>query len=314
MSTETQQTRFTTEDGWDLTLHRVGSGRGEPVLFMPGYAMNSSILRPNNAGPSIMGHLQSRGFDPWALDPRGIGESRKGDSGSIGLQQRALIDLPGAVSHILQATGAEKVHLVGCSLGGALVYAWLSHHPQAPVRSVVSMGGPLVWEKVPLYLRAFGALETPASMVQLRGTRLAATYGLPVIAKLVPGLLRLYLNPENVDISNPSELAKTVENPNPRISKQVARWIRQGDLSVGGRNVRIGLRHVKCPLMLVTGDGDGIAPARCCIPALSAFGGATVHLHLSGGYRWSHADMFIGMDARQHVFEPIVQFWNGLQE
>ena len=297
----------TTPDGWTLHFNRV-QGDGPPVLMVPGFAMNPSILGFHPRGRSFMHALRDRGFDCWSVELRGIGRNKAGRRKTVGLAEKSLTDLPLAIQHVRERTGAEEVHLVGCSLGGSIVYTMLAHDPEAPVGKVVSLGGPLWWKDPPVLVKSFARLGPVLGRVPVRGTRRLAKVVLPTAARFAPFVLTLYMNPDNVDLSQPQELLKTVEDPVPRENRQLAAWIRQGRLRIRGLDIVDGVGRVKKPLMLVTGSGDGIAPASACEPVLEAWGGPARHLHVDGAYPWSHADLFIGHEAEEKVFHPVAEF------
>ena len=299
-----------TPDGWRLRFRRIDGG-GQPVLLVPGFAMNTFILDFHPSGASLMQHLADAGHDVWAVDMRGQGDNKQGSASQIGLSERALIDLPAALRHVRRATSSDAVDVIGCSLGGTLLYALLGHDPRAPIRRMVAIGSPLTWKRSPPLLRAFGVLGPIAGRVPIHGSRYAARAALPVLARVMPSLLSIYMNTEHVDISRASELVKTIEDPAPRIRRQLAAWIRGGDLVVNGLNIVEALARVDKELLVVTGTGDGIAPKSSCAPALEAWGGPSRHLVVgSREDRWSHADLFIADTAHAEVFSPIVKFLN----
>lgn len=297
-----------TPDGWWLGFRRIDGG-GHPVLLVPGFAMNTFILGFHPTGRSLMAFLADAGHDVWGVNMRGQGDNKRGSNSQIGLAERALIDLPAALRHIRRETGADSVDVIGCSLGGTLTYALLAHDPSAPVRRVVAIGSPLTWRVSTPWHTAFGLIGPVAGRVPIYGSRLAARSVLPLVARLAPRVLSIYLNADHVDISQAGQLVRTIEDPAPRIRRQLAAWIRAGDLVVGGVNVVEGLSAVQGDLMVVTGTGDGIAPRRACLPALEAWGGPALHLDVgSPDDRWAHADLFIADRADDEVFAPIVEF------
>ena len=81
----------TTPDGWTLHFNRV-QGDGPPVLMVPGFAMNPSILSFHPRGRSFMHALRDRGFDCWSVELRGIGRNKGGRHKSVGLAEKS--DLP----------------------------------------------------------------------------------------------------------------------------------------------------------------------------------------------------------------------------
>jgi pimeloyl-ACP methyl ester carboxylesterase len=198
---------------------------------------------------------------------------------------------------------------VGCSLGGALLYTMLAHSPQAPVGRLVAVASPLRWETRHPLVQLFSALGPLLGRVPVRGSRPAARVGLPVLGRLAPGLLSLYLTAEKLDFSAADELVRTVENPHAHINRQLAAWIRRRDLVVEGLNVREALARVENPLLLITASDDGIVPPRTAQSVLAAIGGVAEHLHVGGpGDPWSHVDLFVGRGARERVYRPVADW------
>lgn len=302
--------------GWDLELRRFRRPEGPdprrpPLLMVPGYAMNSYILGYHPGDVSMVEHLARAGIEVWTCNLRGQGGARARSPGrrDFGLAELSLVDLPAVLAALRRRTevSASAIDVVGCSLGASLVYAYLAHNAQAHgLRRVVAIGGPLRWEEVhPAMALAFRSPRL-AGALPIRGTRRLATLGLPLLAR-VPPLLSPYMNAARIDLSEPAALARTVEDPVPRINRQVAHWVRQRDLVVAGINVCEALGRVDLPVLVVLANQDGIVPAAAARSVRRCMGGGRVELlEVGEGARWyAHADLFIGRDARRDVFEPM---------
>ena len=96
-------------------------------------------------------------------------------------------DLSCAIAHVRGATrtGRDEVDLVGCSLGAALAFAHLACVPEAPVHSVVSLGGLVTWVKIHAVLRAAFWSPWLVGRVRVRDTRKLAGHAL-YFEKVVP--------------------------------------------------------------------------------------------------------------------------------
>ena len=93
---------FVTSDG--VRLHYISEGRGETLLFVPGWSMPAEIWRYQIA------HF-SRKYRVVALDPRSQGDSQVAASGHA--MQRRAQDLNDLIEHLK----APRVVLIGWSLG-----------------------------------------------------------------------------------------------------------------------------------------------------------------------------------------------------
>jgi pimeloyl-ACP methyl ester carboxylesterase len=309
------QLRARTDDGWLLEVTRTQSTEHRqshlpPLLLVPGYGMNGFIFGFHPRGTSMTRSLAEQGHEVWTVNLRGQRGSRALETGALpaSLESYALSDLPAAIATVCEAThqSDRRVVLVGCSLGGALSYAYLVHTPNAPVAGMIAMGSPLRWDDVHPAVRFVFGSPRLASMVRVRGTETMARAVLPIALRL-PQLLRPYVNATHVDLSTATHMVRTVEDPEPAVNADLARWITARDLIVRGVNVRAALRRVTIPLLVVVSNRDGIVPERASLSVLDAWGGTDVELLRVGDPRtwWAHADLFVADGAPEHVFAPI---------
>ncbi|MFT4975254.1 MAG: pimeloyl-ACP methyl ester carboxylesterase [Myxococcota bacterium] len=313
MQTRTFQT---TANGWSLELKQSTPARppppGQPpVLIIPGYGMNDFIFRFHPTGTSLIGHLVEGGLEVWSANLRGQGSSRPTQRAAppYGLAELALEDLPEAIRFILEQTGAERIDLIGCSLGATVAYGYLAHHPDAPVRAMVSMGGPLRWPTVhPLLQIAFRS-ERLAGALPIRGTRRLARLALP-IARRIPPLLLIYATPWRIDLSQADALVQTVEDPTRQLNAELARWFRTRDLILCGVDVTAALGATSRPMLCVFGVHDGIVPADAALAVRDAMPEGDVEVLAVGDAkrRYAHADLFISEGVQEDVFEPMLRW------
>jgi pimeloyl-ACP methyl ester carboxylesterase len=302
-------------DGWLLQLRRTSlavPARGRrPLLIIPGYGMNSFIFSFHPSGHSLEAHLADAGFEVWSADLRAQGGSvPEGPPARFGLRELGLVDVPAAVSAVLERTltGSTRVDLVGCSLGATLMFMYAALHPEAEARAgaLVNLGGPLRWERAHPAVRLAFASPLLAGAVPFRGTRALARTLLPVLSR-VPGLLDVYLNTRTTDISRAEEMVQTVEDPIPEVNRDLAVWIKARDLTVDGQNLTQAVRRLTNPLLCVVALDDGIVPPETARSALSLLG-SSVREELAVGGRhgpYAHADLFLGRDAEAKVFAPL---------
>src|SRR5205085_10796008 len=96
--------------------------RGDPVLLCHGLASCAATWDMGH-GPSLARWLAARGHSVFALELRGAGESDRPrplgrKSYGFGVHEYLTADIPSAVERVLEATGAERLHWVGHSMGG----------------------------------------------------------------------------------------------------------------------------------------------------------------------------------------------------
>jgi len=117
---ETREFTVRTEDGVSIAVRhklRPHGSRGVPVLLVHGTWGNSREW--DFPGRSVMDYLAVRGYDAYALDLRGMGNSERPASYfDIGLLDRVR-DVAAVAGQILASTGRRPV-VVGFSQGGLL--------------------------------------------------------------------------------------------------------------------------------------------------------------------------------------------------
>ena len=301
-------------DGWVLDVRRVTSDELDrskpPILFVPGYGMNTHILGYHPRGLSMVEYLCRGGFEVWLANLRGQGESsrRRGGRRHIGLAELSHVDVPAVMSRLLDATlsTAERVHVIGCSLGGALAYSYLaSVIDEHALASLVSLGGPFRWDRVHPVIAAVAKRSALVSSFPIVGTRALAKVAMPVVAK-VPILLSPYMNARGIDLSNPGELARTVDDPPSGVTRELGEWITNRDLVVGGIDVGKTLEGLELPILCVLASSDGIVPPETVTAIRHVARGPVDILEVGDTSNpFAHADLFINDEAETRVFEPM---------
>ncbi len=306
--------------GWTISLKRVAptapsaDGRGHrPVLIVPGYGMNSFIFGFHPRGLSLEAYLASRGLEVWSVDLRSQGRSvRSGGSDEYGLAELGIDDVGLAVRHVLSATktGKDKLDLIGCSLGTALTFAYLACVADPPVGSVVNLGGLVTWVKVHPAVRAAFYSPRLVGMIHIKHTRKLAGFALPVLARFLPKVLSVYMNTASTDTSHAETMAKTVEDPNPFVNREIAEWIARRELVVRGVNVSRAMAAMTYPFLCVIANNDGIVPPETAKDPYDTIGSSDKELLAVGDAERpiAHADLFLSTGAQESVFAVITTF------
>lgn len=287
--------------------------RGRPVLIVPGYGMNSFIFAFHPNGPSLVASLAARGLEVWTVDLRGQGRSIRGD-GSVryGLADLAIDDLTAVIEHVLATTKTtmKQLDLIGCSLGTALSFAHVACVPSAPVHAIVSMAGLVTWRGAHPVVRVAFRSRRLAGLFRMRQTRRFARIALPVLSRVAPSVLGVYLNGESTDLSQASRMVQTVEDPHPVINREIAEWIRRGELVIRGVNVSQKLPEMKHPFFCVVANDDGIVLPQTSRHTYDTIGSETKRLLFVGeeGMPIAHADLFLCTGAEERVFSPVADF------
>jgi pimeloyl-ACP methyl ester carboxylesterase len=305
-------------DGWRLSLYQSWEAdklvaQRRPVLIVPGYGMNSFIFSYHPSGPSLEGFLVDQGFEVWRVDFRGQGESvSDGGADDYSLEDLALTDLGAALAFVLAhtRTGADRVDVIGASLGGTMMFVHAVVRPGHPMGSLVSVGGPVRWVAVHPAIRLAFSSPVVAGLLPLRGTRRLAELVLPLLVRHAPWVLSIYINPALTDTRAAREMVRTVEDPNRHVNRQIACWIRDKDLVIRGLNVSESLGRITRPLLCILAHGDGVVPRPTAAFPFDRAGSARKAL-LEVGDRelaMAHADMFIADVAHERVFQPLARW------
>lgn len=306
--------------GWRLALkHRYDPDRLDParrpVVIVPGYGMNGFVFGWHPSGRSMEHVWVERGFEVWTVNLRGMqpshpGPGERADEGGLG--DYALTDLDAALAFVVRhtATGQKAADLVGCSLGGTFVCTLVALKPEAPVGSIVAVGAPLRWERVHPALRAAFSSPALAGSLRVKGVRNIARLMLPLLAKTP--LLHIYMHPAIVDLTRYDILVETVEDPNPRVNGDIARWVRNRDLIVRDENVCDRFRSSRHSLLSVVAGADGIVPPETALSAHHLSGASADRRSIlrvgTDSVPMAHADLFVSKFSEAWVFHPIADW------
>jgi pimeloyl-ACP methyl ester carboxylesterase len=303
------------EDGWRLSLFqswdasRLDRGRN-PVLIVPGYGMNSFIFSYHPSGLSLESYLVEAGYEVWRADLRAQGASVSiGGGHDFHLEDLALTDLGVAIRAALSRshTRADRVDVIGASLGGTIMFIHAALNPDHRIGSLVAMGTPVRWVEIHPVLKLACRSPSLIGMVRLRGTRRLAGIALPRLMRFVPSMLSVYMNASITDVRAAGEMVKTVEDPNQSINRQIAHWIRDRDLTIRDSNLSTAIRSIKNPLLCVIAKDDGIVPRRTAeYPYLTVASPVRRLLEVATpDSAVAHADLFVSNVAQERVFAPI---------
>ena len=304
--------------GWLLPLERVVSPRHldpsrRPVLLLPGYGMNGHIFGFSAGGRSMVQVLAESGVEVWRAAWRGIGGARPvmPKPGAPSLRAYAEEDLPALLRAVRERSScsADRVDVVGASLGGAALYAHLALVGDDAIGAVVSLGTPLRWVTVhPLIRLAFSSRRL-AGAVPMRGMDRFARALAPT-AMGIPGLINLYMNPAHLDRSQVHELLPTVDRVSRRVNGELALWMRSRDLEVAGVHITKALGRVRRPLLAMHANRDGVVPPAVASSVGPAWGGDDVTVVEIGTQQdwYAHACLFMAPEAPALVFDPMARW------
>jgi len=314
---------FATSDDYVITLYRRRPepgvvARKRPVLFLHGANSNRFCFGVHE-NSSFTGYMSRQGYDVWVLEFRGArsshyhGQGRKPQN----LDAKIRIDLPEAIQQVLQKTGAKELDLIGHSLGGIFIYAYLGANPTAPVGRAVTLCSPAHVQ------RFFGALSAPLK---------APARLLAPLAPFIPGLGVHYLAKMKGPLPHIAAMARHIERGSMSTKErrdyldhavedmtggdlsQLMRWFGEGGLtSQDGRSYYDVFANIRHPILVLGSDRDNIAEPDAVRDAYNQLGTRFKKLLFVGkrfgsSRNYSHQDLLLAPDANQDVY-PLAQRW-----
>lgn len=311
-----------TDDGWLLALHRYlprteGPGRG-PVLLCHGLLANRANHDIDDRR-SLARYLAGLGFDAWILELRGAGLSRDSNGrrglGLITFDDYVERDLPAAIQTVLRETGWERLQWVGHSMGGMLLYAYLSCHDDRSIAAAVTVASPIDFT---ILARTARRLLRLRPLLRLRWVPLGHILRgfLPLLRLSRRAMLDMGLVPSNLSNDEIAELlVNVIEGFGPAgVLEQFGHWVEEGVyVSRDGRRPYGTLQNLRCPLLVIQPSLDFIAPPDSVRPAVEVAPAADKTYRLfgkaSGDDRdYGHGDILLSDAARENVF-PLIGDW-----
>ena len=132
----------------------------------------------------------------------------------------------------------------------------------------------------------------------------------------VQAMLGLVLNPRNVDGPVLRRLAWVVLDDVPvTLLQQFASWIQRNawDTITPHLDLRAGLAQVACPVMLMSGSVDRLAPPEGVAATFAELGSADKKLQIAGkvsgwAEEYGHGDLIFGRRAPTEVFPSLLSW------
>ena len=300
-----------TSDGWDIALSRYGThvSQRSPVVLCHGLGANRHAwdLDQNR---SLAQHLVAAGFDVFALELRGHGRSEKPPFArrryDWSFFDYALKDGPAAISEVLRASGARKVHWVGHSMGGILLLSMLALG-ESRIASGITVGSSLD------YSGTDSAFEGLIKLLPLTRFLNPVPLG-PLVAKLAPLALavdnpldRFNVFPANIDRGLYRKLTAVGFHAIPRgVLRDLAGGFQPGGLCLPDGSRCIPRVPTSVPLLSIAGTQD----LQCSPKAARRHGTDHEVFGRAHGHQeeYGHFDLLVGDRSQTEVWPTLVQW------
>jgi pimeloyl-ACP methyl ester carboxylesterase len=306
-----------TADGWRIALCRyrpeTPNGR-EPVLVCHGIAANAAGVDLTEE-LSLPRALARAGWDAWLLELRGRGQSAQprlfGEHDwDWSFDEYVERDAPAAIAALLRATGRDKLHWVGFSLG-ALVGYGVCMDPAlgGKIARAVAIAGPASYKMQRRYLFHFA----------VRNLRWLRHAFLSRLFAPIAGLVRtnlLVFDHENV----PAEVMRRYHvNASANFARnemlQYSDWLEHDAFrSIDQRrDYRAGLSRIVTPTLFIAGNKDLLAPPPAVKDAHDAVGSAEKRFVIASRGQafqahYGHLDLVLGRTAPKEIV-PLIEGW-----
>lgn len=297
-----------------LLRYRSPRTRRLPVLFVPNLGISRPSIFDLQPGASFVEYMCGQGYDFFLLDWGVHGEEDDG----LDVDECVTRVLPRMARKVLEASGAPGLAVLGYCMGAPLSVSFVAQHPEVPVAAYVNMAGPIDFSKAGLFAlwldRRFYDVDrvvdtvgaVPADWVKVGFKLLRPTMD-------VSTALNLWWNLDNPRYVEGYRALSRWANEYVAFPAEFFRqWVKhfyqenrlvRGELTLGGQPVDLG--RVRCPVFVVAGAEDYIAPAPCVRALLDHVGSDDrQYLELPGG----HISLIAGRSASRHCW-PRVAEW-----
>jgi len=351
------QTYYTdTSDGWTLQVDRFESDKPDPsanpVVLCHGLSYNNRFWDLTEK-VSLARYLASQGYDVWSVSLRGAGLSdqplasvlRKIGTGSLppaflteahkrklggaafsgySVDDHINHDVPAVIRFVKDKTGARKVHWIGHSMGGMIMFAYLATHAQEAAKDVdtfVAVSVPMVMfhplnKAMQLQVDNAAALKAGNVFVSTSYDAFVAK----VLGKLAPPTISetLFLNRDNVDDGVIRLLAQWAqESISPGQLDQLFAMAAEESFYSQDRKINYTsmLDRVTTPTFFLVGQLDNMATVGAVKFAYRQVSSQDKDFRLFARINnnradYGHDDIIIGKHARAEVYPAILNWLN----
>ncbi len=308
----------TTPDLWHLRVcrYKPKSGEGEPVLMVHGF-MSTQFNFALPAGASMADALAEAGYDCWVMELRGNRTSIPPFGHSIGdasMDDHILRDIPATIRYIQKTTGYAKIHWVGHSMGGMLLYAHDAVLGSADLASGTTLGSPIGFQDVPF--PRFAGLGLTLRKTSWLALRCVQRLIINICHLFKPQLALIPVNYENMNpILDASNMFSTLDAPPIGVSESLSNALETHKWSVKDETVNVfdHLKDLQVPLFAIFGAGDPFVPvehAKTFFDQIRNTDKRFMMLSKANGNvaDYSHVDLVFGRETKKEVFTPVVEW------
>jgi pimeloyl-ACP methyl ester carboxylesterase len=317
-----------TSDGWKLATYRYrASSRNYPAILIHGLGTNRFDVDFPDLSLSLAKYLSRKGYDTWVIELRGTGMScRNGwiqdtlakSKGDWTFDDYIFKDLPALVGHIQKRTKRKKLHWIGHSLGGTIVYAAIETLGNEVCASAVTLGAAMSSTAKPGIIKTLLKLDPLYKKIPFLPLKRLARLASPSTRWLAPVEDNFIYGSKNIDLETiETGLRKAVENVSTTVFLQMHDWYKNNHFRAHDRNFsyRDNLKKIRAPFLVCAGSVDGLTPYPDVHFGYREISSKDKKFRVFGrdhGCRteYAHVDLVLGKNAPREVFPEIANWLN----
>ena len=308
----------TCADGWELAVFRRPARLkrfAEPVVLCHGLGNNHRVF-DLHAPLSLSVALSEAGFDVYAVDLRGAGQSQRAPKGArfhASIDDHVQFDVPAVLELARRHSGGAKVLWVGHSLGGLVGLAAAHGDVQELLAGLVTIGSPVYFSGLEVRTRVALAVGRFFAYPRRIHLHVLARFALPVAGITPAYFTQGMLNAANVDGAiQRLSLAQMISPIWRGVLLQMSDWVTNDVLRSADRQTdyRVRIAKLKVPLLTVGGAVDRLAPLETVTRAHQLAGSPdkTLLVEWPDGVRYGHGDLLLGRLAPLHVYVRLIEW------
>lgn len=302
------------QDGTRLALHHWpaaagGEAGGAPLLLCHGVTCNARTFGVDEEQP-MAALLAARGFDVYALDLRGAGESERGPAGARGYHAYVHQDAPAALDAVRARSGRARVLWLGHSMGGLIGYELVANPETRPkIAALMALGSPIRAAHVPpeIIVGATGFVLLRPLLSRVRVP--VSFFGrlvLPLAGRVRGWPESFFGRASNVSpVTLRRFVAQVVGPVHGAVLDELVSRVRHEVRGARGpmAQARAQVRESGVPVWVCAGRFDHIAPPRACALRQPT---PEVPLPLDLLVERGHIDLVMGRNLEAEVLDPLV--------
>lgn len=308
-------------DGWSLGAERhYAKGERRGVVLTCHGMMGNRYNMDLGEGVSLVHYLKEQGYEVWNIDLRGTGHSRfhaipHNPTPDWCFDDYVNSDIPAFLEAVTERAGVEKVHWIGHSMGGMIMYAYLGTHPEEKrLSSFAAISSPATWKRSFIFSAGTRLGQILVKFVPYLPLHYAFKTVAPFLFRApVPGPL---CYPPNLSTHFLRRSAFVImESFSVSLAKQFSRMYQKNtfDSKDGSVDYRKHLSNITTPTCLITGVRDGVAPPESIEWVYEQISSPCKEIHIGGREHGAsldhcHASIVFSEQGARDTF-PLLARW-----